>query len=433
MRAALTASLVLFTTPLWLACSQTDTQAPAAEHDAGHGGAGGSPSFAAPDAGVGAGGGWDDEAGWGGGGGAGGAGGAGDGGDWVPTSPLEGGEIDDNANFEAYLDYAAEFVERVPSEMITWLDVSQRHVLTVLDADGNTVPDASVAVESESGHLYTGRTRADGRLMVHPFAWDPAFSGQLRVTASLADQTVTADLGPEDLDTTLTLAATPAPAPFRVDVAFVLDATGSMAGEIDRLKTTIDGIAGRLSDTEHAPELRFGLVYYRDRGDAYVTRHADFTDSVAGFRQALTQVVADGGGDQPEALNQALEVAMGTLSWRPEATLRLMFVVADAPAHHYADAQYIYTDAMRDAVRDGVTIFPIASGGSDGIAEFQFRQLAQFTQGHFIFITEGGGSSGGSEGSDYEVDPSDFEVEQLDDLVVRLVEAEMDAWHHSAD
>ena len=73
-------------------------------------------------------------------------------------------------------------------------------------------------------------------------------------------------------------------------------------------------------------------------------------------------------------------------------------------------------------------IFPIASGGSDGVAEIQLRQIAQHTLAHFIFITEGGGSSRGSEGSDYHVDPAQFDVERLDDLVVRLINEELDAW-----
>ena len=217
--------------------------------------------------------------------------------------------------------------------------------------------------------------------------------------------------------------------PFRVDVAFIVDATGSMGEEIGRIKTTISDIASRVAESGHAPDLRFALVSYRDFGDAFVTHAVNFTDDVDAFQQVVNGLEANGGGDFPEALNEALHEGMRRLEWRQEATLRLAFVVADAPAHHYEQAPYTYDQALLDAATMGVKVFPIASGGSDGIAELQFRQLAQFTLGHFIFITEGGGSSHGSGGSDYEVDPEDFVVEKLDELVVRLVNDEMDAWN----
>ena len=130
---------------------------------------------------------------------------------------------------------------------------------------------------------------------------------------------------------------------------------------------------------------------------------------------------------EPEELNAALHEAMRGLSWRAEAATRLAFVVADAPAHAYDQAPYLYDDAMRDAATMGVKVFPVASGGSNPVAELQFRQLAQFTLGHFVFITAGGGSPVGSGGSDYHVDPQQFQVERLDDLIVRLVGEELAA------
>jgi hypothetical protein len=187
-------------------------------------------------------------------------------------------------------------------------------------------------------------------------------------------------------------------------------------------------IAARIAEDPSAPVLRLGLVAFRDRGDAFVTRTKDFTASVEDFAASLRPLTADGGGDTPEALNEALSDAFGRLSWRRESAVRLAFVIADAPAHFYEDAQYTYVDAMGDGAREGVKIQPISSGGADPFAEFQFRQLAVTTLGHFVFITEGGGSSAGSGGSDYEVPEEQLRVEALDDLVVRLVKTELDAY-----
>ena len=58
----------------------------------------------------------------------------------------------------------------------------------------------------------------------------------------------------------------------KVEVVFVLDTTGSMGGLIEAAKEKIWSIATTLSQAHPAPEIRMGLVAYRDRGDAYVTQ-----------------------------------------------------------------------------------------------------------------------------------------------------------------
>ncbi len=341
---------------------------------------------------------------------------------------LEGGEIDDNELFEEFLEYAGDALERFAEDpMVHWLDVSRRHFVTVHDRGGRTVPDASVGLYDGDELVTWGRTRADGRFAFFPRAYGSDARGY-RVEVSYGELGATGQLGAEgDLD--LRLQGHRTDDEFRVDVAFVVDATGSMGEEIDRIKTTISDIAGRVADSGHRPDLRFALVSYRDFGDDFVTHTVNFTHDVEAFQRVVDGLQAGGGGDGPEALNEALDETMRRLEWRREPTLRLAFVVADAPAHFYEQAPYTYDAAMTDAATMGVKLVPIASGGSDGVAELQFRQLAQFTQGHFVFVTEGGGSTHGSGGSDYEVDPADFVVEKLDDLVVRLIGDEMDAWN----
>ncbi|WP_434423448.1 hypothetical protein [Nannocystis pusilla] len=62
----------------------------------------------------------------------------------------------------------------------------------------------------------------------------------------------------------------------RIDVVFVLDTTGSMSGLIEGAKQKIWAIANRLASGEPRPDLRIGLVAYRDLGDDYVTKRFDF-------------------------------------------------------------------------------------------------------------------------------------------------------------
>jgi Mg-chelatase subunit ChlD len=342
---------------------------------------------------------------------------------------LEGGEIDDNADFEAFLDYLDRAEAAVGADpMVHLVDVRDRHLLTVRDAAGDTVPDATVRVLVDDDTRVTwGRTRADGRFAFFPGAYEASAEKYL-VRVEHAGHSASAVLQATEATLEISLPVDLEPAAPRLDVAFVIDCTGSMGEEIDRIKATITEIAGRIAADDSQPDLRFGLVAYRDLGDAFVTRTVNFTEDVQAFQGAIDGLEANGGGDFPEALNEALHETMRGLDWRQDDALRLTFVVADAPAHHYEQAQYTYDQAMLDAATMGVKVFPVASGGSDPVAELQFRQLAQFSLGHFVFVTEGGGSPEGSGGSDYDVDPQQFRVEALDDLIVRLVTGELDAF-----
>ncbi len=104
--------------------------------------------------------------------------------------------------------------------------------------------------------------------------------------------------------------------PPRIDVVFALDTTGSMGGLIDAAKEKIWSIAGTMASAQPAPEIRMGLIAYRDRGDAYVTRVLDLSQDLDSMYAALMDFKAAGGGDGPESVNEALHDAVNRISWR---------------------------------------------------------------------------------------------------------------------
>ena len=203
-----------------------------------------------------------------------------------------------------------------------------------------------------------------------------------------------------------------------LDILFLLDSTGSMADEIDQIKATLLSISSRISDLPSQPDLRFGMVAYRDRGDAFVTRVYDFEPDPRRFVETIRGVVAHGGDDYPESLNEALHVAVHEPEWRPGDAIRLMFLIADAPPHLDYQDDYSYADDMIEAHRQGIKTFSIASSGLDQQGEYVFRQIAQHTMGRFIFIVYGAGGT-----TSHSV--SDYTIGRLDDLVVSLVEEEL--------
>jgi hypothetical protein len=340
--------------------------------------------------------------------------------------PLKAGEVDDNLDTAAYKSYLANFM----SGGVRRVDTSERIMITVVNERQQPVLDATVRIFDGQRQIFEARTYAGGRTIFFPNAIGLSpNANSLQIQVEKGNATARGQLNRgQDVNQTIILSGAEAvPATTKLDVLFLLDATGSMGDEISSIQQTIDSIATRINQFEPHPELRFGLVSYRDRGDAYVTNlDSNFTADVSSFRQALLQVRADGGGDTPEDLNSGLQVALQQMSWSDNA-VRLVFLVADAPAHLDYGQEFDYTTATREAVRRGIKIYPIGASNTDDIAEYQFRQLAQQTLASFIFLTYQPGQSGGAPGDSttMNVDPNQFTVDRLDDLVVRVVQREL--------
>lgn len=143
---------------------------------------------------------------------------------------------------------------------------------------------------------------------------------------------------------------------------FVIDATGSMGDEIDRLRAGMQSMAKRINALDSDVDLRLGMVVFRDEGDTFVTATNTFTSDVAAFSSALDGVTADGGGDTPEAVDEALAAALDTPGWRPAGdAAQLVVLVGDAAGHADRTVAVPYTDSMRTAATRGMRVLPMAS------------------------------------------------------------------------
>ena len=333
---------------------------------------------------------------------------------YQPVS-ISAGEIDDNQRWVEYIKYR----EGYEGPQVNDFDVSERYIITVVDAVGYPVPNATVRIATEEAvDLFEGRTYANGQTIFFPRVLPESDDFQSFTVHVEVDGVIGSDRFAriEGSDWTVILDATVEPsARVPLDLLFLLDATGSMSDEIDQIKSTLLSISSRISDLPSDTDLRFGMVAYRDRGDDFVTRTYHFEPDVQKFLNSIREVRADGGGDEPESLNEALHVAIGEPQWRPNA-VRLVFLIADAPPHLDYAQDYDYAVEMVEANRQGIKIFPIASSGLDAQGEYIFRQIAVHTMGRFLFILYGG-STPHSVGQ--------YSVENLDDLVVKLVEAEL--------
>src|SRR5215217_6762964 len=92
----------------------------------------------------------------------------------------------------------------------------------------------------------------------------------------------------------------------RIEVCFVLDTTGSMGGLIEGAKQKIWSIANEMISAQPTPELKLGLIGYRDRGDDYVVKSFGLTDDIDAIYGHLRDFQAGGGGDAPESVNEEM-------------------------------------------------------------------------------------------------------------------------------
>jgi Mg-chelatase subunit ChlD len=338
--------------------------------------------------------------------------------------PVTAGVVDDNADFGEYLAYRA----RAGQFQRRDLSIADRVRLDVRDAAGRPVPDAAVAVYAAGREVpLWARTDASGR------AWlmsQPGMQGssvyEVQVSKGSARTRVLWQRGQKDVLQARLDGAAPAPA--RLDLVFVIDATGSMADEIDKLKRTMREVADQIATLPSRPDVCYGLVAYRDRGDAFFVRGADFTHDLSAFQSTLAQLQAGGGGDYAEALNEALHTAVHRLSWRGEGTARMALLVADAPPHLDYGRPY-YDEDARAALARGIKLFAVGASGLDEQGAYVFRQAAQFTGGRFVFLTYAQARRPDSgPGRETVHDVRNYSVETLDKLVVRLVREELAPW-----
>lgn len=339
-------------------------------------------------------------------------------------SGLKAGYADDNRQFNYFLNFLKQYGPQAPHYP---LEIEERIHLRILDKNGKSLPGSEVRVYAVDQLRDSGLTYADGSYFIYPLEMDTNTDhyqvyihyGQFKKKLTVRRN------GPRLLNIRLETSRQSF-VHIPMDILFILDATGSMGEEIERLKSTIDIIKLNLISLNIKPKIRFGMVLYRDRDDDFDVKKVPFTDDLQQFSEQLRQVRAEGGGDTPEDLQAALEKSMRAMSWNKQG-LHLAFLITDAPPHLDYGQAYTYADAARDARQMAIKIFTIGTGGLDISGEYVLRQIAQFTYGKYIFLTYGekGESEGGRPGSVSHHTGTNFQSEKLESIIIRFAKQEL--------
>ncbi|MBP5159445.1 MAG: VWA domain-containing protein [Lachnospiraceae bacterium] len=201
-----------------------------------------------------------------------------------------------------------------------------------------------------------------------------------------------------------------------LDLMFVIDTTGSMGDEIQYLQVELEDVINRVKEAHKGMPVRLSVNFYRDVEDNYVVRSYPFGSDIEEQLSYLRVEYADGGGDYEEAVELALADGIDGHGW-DEDSVKLMFMVLDAPPHNTDTVRKSLASSIEKGMAKGVRIVPVASSGVDKSTEMLLRTFAMTTGGTYTFLTDDSGVG------DSHIEPTigDYEVEKLNDLLVRVI------------
>jgi Mg-chelatase subunit ChlD len=176
-----------------------------------------------------------------------------------------------------------------------------------------------------------------------------------------------------------------------VEVVFCLDTTGSMSGLIDAAKKKIWAISNQIVSGTPTPKVKVGLLAYRDRGDEYITKIVPLTDDLDAIHTQLMSFRAAGGGDFPESVNQALHESVTKFNWsKNPKTLKIIFLVGDAPPHMDYPDDVKYPETCKLAVKNNIIINTVQCGNHAQTKDFWVK-ICRLAEGSYVQIDANGG------------------------------------------
>lgn len=339
----------------------------------------------------------------------------------VSYGMLTAGEVNDFSKFTQWEDLSATTLSAMRNK---WsIAPNGRYTLDLQTKSGLPIADAVVILKRKSGSvLFRARTDNTGKaeLWAALDAQDTLTTGRMILEVFHQGRMFRVDRAkPFGQGMNRLVLDVPCSRNDNVDVAFVVDATGSMQDELDYLRAEMNDIIFRSKQIGDRLNFRFANVFYRDEGsnEAYLTRSMDFTRVLSAAVNFISDQRADGGGDTPEAVDVALDSAINRLSWSAEARTRIIFLVLDAGPHPGKEAKM--QELVRQAAGKGIRIVTVAASGIDKGTEYLMRTLALGTNGTYTFLTDHSGIGA----PHIEPTTDHYDVESLNNLLVRVMKS----------
>jgi len=336
----------------------------------------------------------------------------------VQAGTLTAGEWRDNKDYAEFLktlnenewyEYMKTWgiypVRRKSVRLLQGTDPVKNAKVSLIDADGNVIFNA---VTDHNGEAYLFYDLLNEKSQSTPLS---VFYSYLGIS-----ETVKLDEG-EDVQIISLSNGLNSDTVKKLDLMFMIDTTGSMGDELHYIQEELRDVILRVSDIYEDMEIRLSVNFYRDHGDEYTVRYFKFNGDIDEAIKNLKDQYASGGGDYPEAVDEAFLNAVDGHAWDEDA-VKLMFFVLDAPPHsdRQGSTERIQNTVL-SAAEKGIRVIPVASSGVDKETEYLLRTMALTTGGTYVFLTNDSGVGGDH------LDPTvgDYKVEKLNELMIRLI------------
>ena len=339
----------------------------------------------------------------------------------LPSGMMTAGAWNDNDNYQTWLELFIQSEQgsgkffNYTNPDYSWGYNSLKRVKVSVSNDGAAVAGATVTASDLNGNpLFTAVTDAAGNAYLFVNNAD----GNVTVKSGTATATAVFTADNRELSVSLDSNAEKLNV---IEIMLVVDVTGSMGDEIDFLKAELKDVINRIAQNDSETVIKLAMLFYRDTDDSVPFEYYDFvnvteSNGLATQQAALNKQHASGGGDYPEAVDQALDIAVNK-QWSTGTTTKIIFQVLDAPAHEGSQYENKLVNATKTAAEKGIRICPIICSGAAESTEYTMREAAIYTGGTFVFVTDDSGIGG----SHHDPELPDVTVELLNSLMVRLV------------
>ncbi len=271
--------------------------------------------------------------------------------------------------------------------------LDHRFGVEIYDKKGNPVIGEKVSLKTKNGNIcWTAQTDNRGKveLWYNPFEKSEKINEAFFVEVTVENKIINlGKIKPTGSGYERYIIQEKVIAKSDIDVCFVVDATGSMGDEINFLKEELMDVMMQFQKIAPCSPIRLSSVFYRDRGDEYLTKNMPFTNRIDDIVSFVSEQYAGGGGDFPEAVHSGLKVALEEFEWNEKALTKIIFLILDAPPHTQNAIEM--REMMKTASNKGIKIIPITASGIDQSTEFCMKYLAAGTGGDYIYITDHSG------------------------------------------
>jgi hypothetical protein len=305
---------------------------------------------------------------------------------------LTGAEINDFAKWKLWENESREELKRIAKSF--GLETGERYCIQLTNTEGWPAVDVKLNVKDDRGNILSeARTDNTGKAELWIREEMKNVQGSALTAFAIAENGTWSvnNLKPFSQGINFLKIDQSCKALKTLDLAIIVDATGSMSDEIDYLKAELLELIRNVHEDNSKLKIRVASVFYRDVHDRYTVEYSDFTSDLNEALKFINVHNADGGGDEPEALDLGIETAVTKLSWSASAAGRLALIVADAPPHDKEKNRVLLHAGIENARRQGIRMIPLVCSGGGKDMEFIMRNIALLTNGTYLFITDDSG------------------------------------------